>query len=65
MFVIERAAGEAVRIGSHVLRVVAVHSDHIVVALLESDDGDGAGHDPADAILIPCGWSPGATDEEA
>jgi hypothetical protein len=63
MFVIERAAGEAVHIGPHVLRVLAVHPDHVVVALLDPDeDGAGLGNDPVEAVAIPGGWSTGVTD---
>jgi hypothetical protein len=37
MVVIERSPGEGVQIGHHVLRVLAVHADEVVVALLDPD----------------------------
>ena len=37
MVVIERSPGQSVRIGPYALRVLAIHTDEVVVALLDLD----------------------------
>jgi hypothetical protein len=47
MVEIERSPGQELRIGSHTLRVVAVHPDHVVIALHSPDeDGEPSGREP-------------------
>ena len=37
MVVIQRSPGEAVRIGPYTIRVLSVHGDEVVVAVIEAD----------------------------
>ena len=54
MIVIQRSPGEAVRIGPYMLRVLAVHGDEVVVALLDPErDCAACGERPAQRRRCP------------
>jgi hypothetical protein len=57
MDMIERSPGESVRIGPYTLRVLDVHADEVVVALLDpNQDCAGCGERSADRHRCPgCG----------
>jgi hypothetical protein len=59
MVVIDRAAGEQIRIGPYTLRVLEVHPDGVVVALLGPDEDPAAPDGPArgDEEAVPVGSS--------
>jgi hypothetical protein len=54
MVVIQRSPGEAIRIGPYTLRVLSVHGDEVVVAVIDADrDCSVCGERPAEPRRCP------------